>query len=50
MIDPRSSVLITVDELETQILGKARLVILNVSDDLETANGAPHRAATLADR
>ncbi len=37
MIDPRSSILITVDELETQILGKARLVILDVSDDLETA-------------
>ena len=37
MGDPRSSVLITVDELATQILGKARLVILDVGDDLETA-------------
>ena len=37
MSDARSSVLITVDELVTQIFHKARLVILDVSDDLETA-------------
>ncbi len=36
MSDPRSSILITADELAAQILGKARLVILDISDDLET--------------
>jgi thiosulfate/3-mercaptopyruvate sulfurtransferase len=37
MSDPQSSVLISVDELAAEISGKARLVILDVSDDLETA-------------
>ena len=37
MSDPRSSVLITVDELAEQISGQSRLVVLDVSDNLETA-------------
>ena len=37
MSDPRSSVLISVDELGNQITAKARLILLDVSDDLETA-------------
>lgn len=37
MSDPRSSVLITVDELAGAITAKTPLVILDVSDDLETA-------------
>ena len=37
MTESRSSVLITVDELAAQTSGKAGLIILDVSDDLETA-------------
>lgn len=37
MSDSRSSVLITVDELAARISGKASVIILDVSDDLETA-------------
>ncbi len=37
MSDSRSSVLISVDELAAAISAKARLVILDISDDLETA-------------
>ena len=37
MTESRSSVLITVDELAARTSGKAGLIILDVSDDLETA-------------
>jgi len=37
MSDPRSGVLISVDELAAQLGGPSRLVVLDVSDDLETA-------------
>jgi thiosulfate/3-mercaptopyruvate sulfurtransferase len=37
MSDPRSSVLITVDELASKIAEAGQLVLLDVSDDLETA-------------
>ena len=37
MTDPRSSVLITVDELAAGISSEAEFIILDVSDDLETA-------------
>ena len=37
MTDTRSSVLITVDELADRIAGEPGLVLLDISDDLETA-------------